>query len=186
MSFLSLIHVCTILLLTSCFSSIQAQQSYVGKATTDCTGNTDNSTSVLGYFCNGQNKSCQAYLTFRSQPPYNSVSSISALLASDPSQLSQLNSVSETETFPTNTLVLVPVNCSCSGAYYQKNTTYVVKKDDSYFSIANNTYQALSTCQALQKQNNIPATNISIGENLTVPLRCACPTKNQSDAGVKY
>ncbi|KAF3959310.1 hypothetical protein CMV_015868 [Castanea mollissima] len=185
MSFLSVIHAFTILLLT-CFSLIQAQQPYVGVATTNCYGNTDNSTSVLGYFCNGQNQSCQAYLTFRSQPPYNSVSSISALLASDPSQLSQLNSVSETETFPTNTLVLVPVNCSCSGDYYQKNTTYVVKKDDGYLLIANNTYQGLSTCQALQKQNNISATNISVGERLTVPLRCACPTKNQSDAGVKY
>ncbi|GMY11610.1 lysM domain receptor-like kinase 4 [Fagus crenata] len=186
MSFPSLISVFTIILFSSC-SLILAQQPYVGKATTDC-GNTDNSNSnsVLGYLCNGQNKSCQAYLTFRSQPPYNSVSAISTLLASDPSQLSQINKVSETATFPTNQLVLVPVNCSCSGEYYQTNTTYVVQKGDTYLNIANNTYQALSTCQALQNQSNIPANSLDIGTRLTVPLRCACPTKNQSDVGIRY
>jgi LysM repeat protein len=186
MSFPSLISVFTIILFSSC-SLILAQQPYVGKATTDC-GNTNNSNSnsVLGYLCNGQNKSCQAYLTFRSEPPYNSVSAISTLLASDPSQLSQINKVSETATFPTNQLVLVPVNCSCSGEYYQTNTTYVVQKGDTYLTIANNTYQALSTCQALQNQSNIPANSLDIGTRLTVPLRCACPTKNQSDVGIRY
>ncbi|GMY11609.1 lysM domain receptor-like kinase 4 [Fagus crenata] len=184
MSFLSHIHVFTIFLL-SCCSSILAQQPYVGKATTDC-GNTDNSTSVLGYSCNGQNHSCQAYLTFRSQPPYNSVSAISALLASDPSHLSQMNSVSETAVFETNKLVLVPVNCSCSGKYYQANTTYVIQHTDTYFLIANNTYQGLSTCQALQNENNILTKNLYSGTRITVPLRCACPTKNQTDMGVKY
>ncbi|KAL3526700.1 hypothetical protein ACH5RR_011356 [Cinchona calisaya] len=56
----------------------------------------------------------KAYLTFRSQPPFNSISSISSLLAADPSQLSNLNNVSQDATFETNKTVLVPVNCSCS------------------------------------------------------------------------
>ncbi|KAB1214615.1 LysM domain receptor-like kinase 4 [Morella rubra] len=151
-------------------------------------GNTDNSTSAAGYFCNGQNRSCQAYLTFRSQPPYNTVSTISALLSSDPSQLSQINSVlSETHSFETNQLVLVPVNCSCSGEYYQANASYVTQVSDTYFLIANNTFQGLSNCQALQYQNIYPASRLPSGVRLTVPLRCACPSKNQSDVGhVKY
>jgi serine/threonine protein kinase len=171
-----------ILLFSNCSLSL-AQQPYVGKVTTNCS-NTDN--SALGYFCNGLNHSCQAYLTFRSQPPYNTVPAISALLASDASQLSQINSVSETATFETNRLVLVPVNCSCSGEYYQLNTTYVVRTGDNYFSIANNTFQALSTCQALQNQNKYSATNLPAGAGITVPLRCACPTKNQTDLDVNY
>ncbi|KAJ6378707.1 hypothetical protein OIU78_028852 [Salix suchowensis] len=76
-----------------------------------------------------------------------------------PSQLSQINSVSETTSFPTNQLVLVPVNCSCSG---------------------------LSTCQAIQSQKRTRTVDIFPGETLTVPLRCACPTKNQSDLGIRY
>ncbi|XP_018826408.1 lysM domain receptor-like kinase 4 [Juglans regia] len=178
----TLIFVLIILLFSSC-SLILAQQPYEGKVTTDC-GN--NSNSALGYSCNGLNTSCQGYLTFRSQPPYNSVSAISALLASDPSQLSLINSVSETATFETNKLVLVPVNCSCSGHYYQANASYVIKTGDTYLLIANNTFQALSTCQALQNQNNNGATSLSSGATINVPLRCACPTKNQIDVNVNY
>ncbi|XP_059457776.1 lysM domain receptor-like kinase 4 [Corylus avellana] len=185
MGFLCVTWVFMILLFSSC-SWTMAQQPYVGKTTTDCGNYMDNSTSSLGYFYNGLNQSCQAYLTFRSQPPYNTVPAISAFLASDAYQLSQINSVNDTATFETNRLVLVPVNCSRSGEYYQTNTTYVVQTDDTYFKIANDTFQALSTCQALQKQNIYPATSLAAGVGITVPLRCACPTKNQTDLDVNY
>ncbi|OVA04566.1 Protein kinase domain [Macleaya cordata] len=181
----SIISLYIVSLIISYSSPIYAQQPYVRKATTDCQ-NTDNSTSVLGYSCNGQSPSCQAYLIFRSLPPYNTVSSISKLLASDPSQLSQLNSVSETSTFQTNKEVIVPINCSCSGKYYQTNSSYVIEDNNTYLLIANDTYQGLSTCQALQDQNNLLTRNLFTGTRITVPLRCACPTKNQTDNGVKY
>lgn len=170
------------------FSSvlIKAQQPYIRKASTLC-DSTDNSTSVLGYTCNGITPSCQAYLSFRSQPPFTSVNSISSLLAADPSQLSQLNSVPEDATFEPNKMVLVPVNCSCSGKYYQVNASYVVQHHDTFLTIANNTFQGLSTCQALQAQNNnLTTKKLYTGIILAVPLRCACPTKNQSGVGVNY
>ncbi|KAI3452112.1 hypothetical protein Pfo_008777 [Paulownia fortunei] len=171
--------------LISCFPVILAQQPYIRRATTLCDSR-DNSTSVLGYTCNGLRRSCQAYLTFRAQPPYNSVSTISTLLAVNSSQLAQLNSVPEDAILETNRMVLVPVTCSCSGQHYQVNTSYVTQLNDTYLSIANNTFQGLSTCQALQAQNNILATNLYPGTRITVPLRCACPTRNQSDDGVNY
>ncbi|RVW73276.1 LysM domain receptor-like kinase 4 [Vitis vinifera] len=183
MAWLSFISVFTLSLI-SFSSSILAQQSYVGKGTTDCDNN--NLTSVLGYACNGVNISCQAFLIFRSEPPYNDVSSISDLLGSDPSQLAQINSVDETATFETKKEVIVPVNCSCSGEFSQANTSYVVQHGDTYLLIANNTFEGLSTCQALRSQRTSLTTNIYTGTKLTVPLRCACPTKNQSDVGVKY
>uniref|UniRef100_A0A6N2NJN5 LysM domain-containing protein n=1 Tax=Salix viminalis TaxID=40686 RepID=A0A6N2NJN5_SALVM len=174
-----------VLFIVCCCSLIQAQQPYVGKATTNC-NNTEN--SALGYSCNALNKSCQAYLTFRSQPNYNTVASISTLLGSDPSQLAEVNSVSQTETFPSNQLVIVPVNCSCSGEYSQANTSYIVQQDDTLLLLANNIYQGLTTCQALQNQRSTGTTVdiILSGETLTAPLRCACPTKNQSDLGIRY
>lgn len=185
MSFCHLISVFSIFLITySCL--IQAQQPYVGQATTRCDNTTDNSNSILGYIYNGINPSCQAYLTFRSQPRFSSVSSISALLSVDPSQLSQLNSVPLDANFETNKLVLVPVNCSRSGEYYQYNASYVIQAGDGYLLIANNTFQGLSTCNALQLQNQILPTNLEIGARIVVPLRCACPTQNQSDLGVNY
>ncbi|KAJ0039885.1 hypothetical protein Pint_28202 [Pistacia integerrima] len=154
-------------------------------ATTDC-NNADTSNSVLGYSCNGLNRSCQAYLIFRSLPPFDSVVSISTLFASDPSQLSQINSVSEIATFETNRMVIVPITCSCSGQYYQANTSYVIKSGDTYLLIANNTFQGLSTCRALQEQNRNVSNNLPIGTRVVVPVRCACPTKNQTDVGVQY
>ncbi|KAH9711575.1 LysM domain receptor-like kinase 4 [Citrus sinensis] len=183
MAFLSFAYV-LITLFILCFSSpIHAQQPYVGLATTDCNNadTTSNSNSALGYSCNGLNKSCRAYLTFRSQPPFNTVASISTLLGSEPSLLSQINSVS----LETNRLVIVPVNCSCSGQYYQSNTTYTIQNGDTYLFIANNTFQGLSTCQALEDQNGSP-TNLIIGAGVTVPLRCACPTENQTDEGFPF
>lgn len=187
MDYLHLIYVLSICLVSSSFSLIHAQQPYARKATTNCQI-ADNSTSVLGYTYNGISPSCQAYLTFRSQPPFDSVSSISNLLAADPSELSQLNSVRVDTTFEPDKMVLVPVNCSTSGSgpYYQANASYVVQSGDGFFVIANNTFQGLSTCQALQAQNNVTATNLSIGMRISVPLRCACPTKTQSDVGAKY
>ncbi|KAJ8645721.1 hypothetical protein MRB53_007469 [Persea americana] len=184
MGFLSLILLCLLSLISSPHLLL-AQQLYEGVGSTNC-DSVDNSTSILGYTCNGQNTSCQSYLIFRSQPPYNSVSSISGLLASDPSQLSQINSVPDNATFQTDKEVIVPINCSCSGQFSQANTSYTIREGDIYFTVANNTYQGLSTCQALQNQNNVSARNLDVGMEITVPLRCACPTRNQTSDGVKY
>ncbi|XP_058772762.1 lysM domain receptor-like kinase 4 [Vicia villosa] len=160
------------------------QQPYIGLSTTACPRKGD-SKSIRGYTCNGQTHTCQAYLTFRSQPIYSSVSTISSLLGSNPSQLAEINSVSLNETFETNKMVIVPVNCSCSGNYYQANTSYVFQNTDTYFLVANNTFEGLSTCQALMHENHNPA-DIYPGRKLLVPLRCACPTKNQTENNIKY
>lgn len=82
-------------------------------------------------------------------------------------------------------MVIVPVNCSCSGNYYQANTSYVFQNTDTYFLVANNTFEGLSTCQALMHENHNPA-DIYPGRELLVPLRCACPTKNQTEKNIKY
>ncbi|KAK7262822.1 hypothetical protein RJT34_30403 [Clitoria ternatea] len=173
-------------LLCSISIVVQAQQTYIGLATTSC-HQTGNSNSMRGYTCNGANPNCQAYITFRTQPFHNSVTTMSSLLGSDPSQLAEANSVSQEATFEANKMVIVPVNCSCSGnQYYQFNTSYVVQRGDSYFLIANNTFEGLSTCQALQDQNGIPEGDLFPGTKIKVPLRCACPSKNQTEKGVKY
>uniref|UniRef100_A0A803PF83 Uncharacterized protein n=1 Tax=Cannabis sativa TaxID=3483 RepID=A0A803PF83_CANSA len=162
------------------------QQPYVGKTTSDC-NDQHKASSGLGYFCNGVNKSCQTYVTFRAIPNYNNVSAISTLLGADPSQVSLINSVPETTTFDTNKLVIVPVNCSCSGEFYQSNTSYIVNQGDQYSTIANEIFQGLTTCQAIanQPENPIPS-GLLQGQRISVPLRCACPTKNQIDSGLNY
>ncbi|CAI0554400.1 unnamed protein product [Linum tenue] len=165
------------------FCSVQAQQAYIGQGTNNCSVTTN---SALGYSCNGVNRTCQSYLTFRAQPPFTTVASISTLMGSNPSQLAAINSVPQTATFNTNQLVIVPVTCSCSGQYYQSNTSYVVQPGESFFLIANDTLQGLSTCQAIRNGNSRTTVNIFPGQRLNVPLRCACPTRNQTGQGINY
>lgn len=83
--------------------------------------------------------------------------------------------------------MLVPITCSCSGPFLQSNVSFTTRAGDNYFTIANETLQGLSTCQSLKSQNpNINVTSIKSGERILVPLRCACPTKNQIDMGFNY
>ncbi|GJW61548.1 LysM domain receptor-like kinase 4 [Tanacetum coccineum] len=163
----------------------KAQQPYIRKLTSNCHVR-NASTSVLGYACNGVNRTCVSYLTFRSKPPYNTVASISSLLNANSTQLAQLNSVSESKSFETGETVLVPVRCSCVGQFYQANASYVIQAEDTPFLIANNTFEGLSTCHAIDTQRSNRTVNIYTGSRLTVPLRCACPTEKQAAAGVKY
>ncbi|XP_058081887.1 protein LYK5-like [Magnolia sinica] len=173
-----------------CFSvtNLNAQQRYSGDSAKDCDGlyKTDLSPAFL-YIYNGQSPSCRAFLIFKSQPPYNSVHTISDLMSSDPLELAHINNVSASTTFPTNKEVIVPINCSCSGQFYQANSSYIIQNDsDTYFTIAKDTYQGLSTCSSLVDENSFSASKLKSGLNLTVPLRCACPTSNQTEEGIKY
>ncbi|XP_071733021.1 protein LYK5-like [Rutidosis leptorrhynchoides] len=165
----------------------QAQQTYVDNKQLDCN---DKSTTTFGYTCNAA-ATCQSYLTFRSQPPlYNTPNTIATLLNLSPDDITSINNFTSTSfIIPADTVVIVPVSkCSCSdGGYYQHNTSYVVKSDDeNYFTLANNTFEGLTTCQALVNQNTFNILNLQIGNNITIPLRCACPTANQTAAGIKY
>ncbi|CAO2830637.1 unnamed protein product [Amaranthus hypochondriacus] len=162
---------------------ITAQQPYAD----DICPSNDNTTSVLGYECNGSNTTCQSFLIYRTQPPYNTLSSIASLLSANASLMSAINNIPNTIALATNTKVIVPVICSCSGKFYQTNTTHIVQTGENYFIIANNTFEGLTTCNAIRTQKVSPnVTNIFPNETLNVPLRCACPTRRQVNAGLRY
>lgn len=178
-----------LLLLSAASSPTKAQQPYVNNHQLDCENrNFDNITN--GFTCNGP-PSCRSYLTFWSQPPYNTPSSIAGLLNASAAEIRTINNLTSlTTTIPTRDLVVVPVTCSCSGngGLYQHNATYRLsgRTVETYFSVANDTYQALSTCQAMMSQNPYGERNLTAGLDLLVPLRCACPTQNQTAAGFRY
>ncbi|ESR41837.1 Wall-associated receptor kinase-like 1 [Citrus sinensis] len=160
------------------------QQTYLDNVQLDCY----KSVSISkGYLCNGPQKLCQSFITFRSQPPFNTPVSIAYLLGSDASSITLINKFSSSdEKIHADKLVIVPVSCSCSGSLYQHNAPYTIKANDTYFLVANNTYQGLTTCQALLGQNYYDEKNLGSGLEVIVPLRCACPTAKQIDNGVSY
>ncbi|KAK1583118.1 hypothetical protein Q3G72_021145 [Acer saccharum] len=133
---------------------IQGQQPYINNHQSDCYNKAYNNLT-RGFDCNGVQSSCQSYLTFRSNPLYNSAVEIGYLLGAKATQIASINNLtSDVATIPTDTVLVVPVNCSCSSLYYQYNVTYRLKdKTETYFTVANDTFQGLSTCQAMMSQN---------------------------------
>ncbi|KAL9316138.1 hypothetical protein ACSQ67_017139 [Phaseolus vulgaris] len=173
------------LLLCSSIPKSESQQEYVNNKQLNCSEQETKAT--YGNLCNSV-PSCTSYLTFKSSlPDYNTPISISYLLNSNTAAIAAANNITDVQSIPIDTLITVPINCSCSGLYYQHNASYTIKTlGETYFTIANNTYQSLTTCQALMDQNNYSALNLVANLNLHVPLRCACPTQKQSEAGFKY
>ncbi|CAA3007431.1 lysM domain receptor-like kinase 4 [Olea europaea subsp. europaea] len=113
--------------------------------------------------------------------------SISNLTSSDPLEFAHLNNISNSDILPPDQDVIVPVTCSCSGQYYQANASYVSQVvDENYFTIAKNSYQGLTSCSALMRENPYGELDLFQGLKLQVPLRCACPTKQQIVNGTKF
>ncbi|KAH6791304.1 hypothetical protein C2S51_006310 [Perilla frutescens var. frutescens] len=175
-----------VMLLTLSSSKSQGQQQYSGNSVMNCdeSDETGPSPSFL-YTCNVEKPSCKAYLMFRTQPPYLSVSSISNLTSSDPMELSRINNISTSDILPPDNVVFVPVLCSCSGQYYRANTSYKCS-NETYFTIANKTYQGLTSCNELKRENPYGELELVPGLNLHVPLRCACPTEEEIANGTKF
>ncbi|KAM3206833.1 hypothetical protein ACQJBY_062166 [Aegilops geniculata] len=172
------------------FPLAAAQQEYQANAQSDCYAN--NGSSVLGYTCTSTSSSppaCDTYVAFRSDlPSYGSPVTVAYLLNASAPAVAAANDVPVASPVRNNTLLLVPVPCACTAAgRYQHDAAYAVQfAHETYFSIADETYQGLSTCQALMAQNRARDSDIHPGVALTVPLRCACPSAAQAAAGVRY
>ncbi|CAJ1972837.1 unnamed protein product [Sphenostylis stenocarpa] len=166
----------------------KAQQNYSGISIFSCKNDEKMgpSTSFL-YTCNGLNKSCMAFLIFKSKPPLNSILTISNLTSSNPEELARINDVTVLTVFPTGKEVIVPLKCSClTRDYYQTETKYVLGPSPTYFTVANDTFQGLTTCDSLKRTNPYGELDLLPGMELHVPLRCACPTLHQVTNGTKY
>lgn len=157
-----------------------------------CNNNdTNGPSSSFLYTCNGFHNSCKSFLIFKSQPPYNTIQSISNLTSSNPRVLAKINHVTNILTIlPSGKEVIVPVICSCNkthNKYYEAETNYtLISKVQTYFTVANDTFQGLSTCDSLKRYNPYGELDLLPGMKLRVPLRCACPSVSQIANGTKF
>ncbi|XP_054778020.1 wall-associated receptor kinase-like 22 [Prosopis cineraria] len=144
-----------------------------------------NSTNKVAYDCNGLQKSCISFVTFRSNPLYDTPLNIANHLSSQAASIASINNISSNNNnIPIDQLVIVPIDCSCLGGIYQHPTSYTLKAVDTYFTVANNTYQGLAICQMLLRQNYV--IDPTAGKQVSVPISCACPTANQISDGVSF
>lgn len=172
---------CLSLLLSLFLQPSHCQQAYV-----NLTGLSCSTTPAIskGYLCDGHLRSCNSFVTFRPEAPYDTALSIAHLLGSEVSEVSSLNNISSTnDKIPTNKLIVLPIPCDCPGNIFQHFTLYTARNDTTYFITANYTFQGLTTCQALMGQNYYDPENIPVGRDLVVPVRCACPSEPNSKWG---
>ncbi|KAF2324499.1 hypothetical protein GH714_014842 [Hevea brasiliensis] len=180
--------VLSLLILSFLTSSTFAQENYSANSALDCNSSDETGPSpAFLYTCNGQSKSCEAFLIFKSQPSYDSVPAISSLTSVNQDELARINNVTRLSEFPSNKEVIVPVYCSCLGQYYQANTTFHATNDHTtYYAVASQAYEGLSTCASLKRANEYGEFDLEFGVELQVPLRCACPTSSQISSGKSY
>ncbi|KAF8015419.1 hypothetical protein BT93_H1044 [Corymbia citriodora subsp. variegata] len=173
-----------ILLLLPLFNHISyCQHPYTDNEKLNCSSTLS---ELKGYHCNVPQTRCQSFVTFRSTSLYNSPLTIAQLLDSDALDIATINNIKSTaDKITYGNSVIVPVSCYCPGSIYWHQASYTVAKGDTYFTIANNTFQGLSSCQALRDQNYYPGEDLVVGAQLMVPLRCACPSTNETANGVK-
>ena len=170
-------------ILLSCLfpQPLNCQQAFLNDTVYNCSDNFD---GARAYLCNGPQKSCTSFLVFKSKPPSDSPESIANLSGSDASSIASINKISNNDKIPTNKSIIVPVSCSCSGGIYQHSAPYSIKQNDTIFMMVSRPYQGLTSCQTVLSQNYYIPTNLSIGDEFTVPVLCACPTANQMARGV--
>ncbi|CAA2983967.1 lysM domain receptor-like kinase 4 [Olea europaea subsp. europaea] len=127
-------------------SSIKAQQKYSGNSVMSCDSSDEDAPSEsFLYSCNGLNHSCRAFLTFTARYPYNSVPIISALMSSNQYDVAQINNITSFTVFPTDEQVIIPVDCSCLGQYYQAKAVYQIPtENETYFWAGGDTLPSLS------------------------------------------
>ncbi|KAH7351696.1 hypothetical protein KP509_19G010700 [Ceratopteris richardii] len=142
-----------------------------------------------GYVCEADTQSCETVAYFRAQSgTYSSLDSIANdLFDMNASAIASRSGLS----YPNNTQLAdgqglyIPITCTCYGKHSSQNVTYNIQLRDTFSAVANQTYEGLTTCQAIQAANPalIP-TNLVVNQRTIVPIRCACPSATQKQMGV--
>lgn len=132
--------------------------------------------NVSGYACTRNVSFCESYAFYRPPGSESNLTSIASVFNTSVAGIANASGIDSGAATTLQTSLYVPLACSCTNGFYQAPTSHVVVKDETMYTIANSTYQGLTTYQAIQAAN--PAVNAStmqIGQLLRIPLRCACP-----------
>lgn len=161
-------------------NSIYAQHYYDHS---DCSSDTNHPGSR--YSCNSFRNSCKTFLVYRANQHFQTIANVSELFNADSNTLIKINNLtSVSEVLKPGREVLVPINCSCSGKYFQANFSYTVSKATSLSDISCEFFEGLLKVLTLTKENPSAENYVKVGSKLKVPLRCACP--ENSTKGIKY
>ncbi|CAL4913368.1 unnamed protein product [Urochloa decumbens] len=135
---------------------------------------------------------CDTYVVYRTQSPgYLDLGSISDLFGTSRARIAAANNLDldsedeDGELLPGQPL-LVPVKCGCTGNVSVANVTYPIRPGDIFYNLAGVSYENLTEHHLIHELNPAaPITNLQIGQEVTVPLFCRCPTRAERSRGVQ-
>lgn len=145
--------------------------------------------SVVGSSCD-LTSVCKTYLTFFAKSPdfldLDNVSDLFGVRRSLIADASNLNAENGRRLFP-GELLLIPVNCTCSGNQYFANITYQIKEGDVYYTLAMTSFQNLTEWHLVNASNpNLGPSLLHKGDEVTFPLYCKCPSKTDIEKRINY
>ncbi|KAL5056100.1 hypothetical protein RYX36_036782 [Vicia faba] len=142
------------------------------------------------YTCNSTHETCKTFLVYRSNHNFQTISQISNLFNKTTNEVLHINNLtSSSEILKQGKEVVIPIECTCSGQFYQAKLTYKVLENTQTFSnIACEVFEGLLKYFTLSNENQSQGNyEPKVGDELYVPLRCACPQNFSSNKSViKY
>lgn len=137
------------------------------------------SADAPGYHCNsrGLQDQCKTFAILHTSSYFSSLSNLSFYLGLNRFVIAATNGFSaNTEFLPKDQPLLIPIDCKCSGGFFQAPVTKTTIKGESFYSISKS-LEGLTTCKAIREKNpGISQENLDGKVQLQVPLRCACPS----------
>ncbi|CAK9257083.1 unnamed protein product [Sphagnum jensenii] len=149
-----------------------------------------------GYTCAAQSPSCTSYALYRTQGSGENLTYVSGLFNTTAEAIANVSSstgglnltANSAASLPAGTPLFIPLACNCVRRSYQGNVSrtyeatviWTIVEGNTFFLIANNTYEGLTTYQAIEAANptQVP-TDLHLNSLSTIPLQCACPSTRQ-------
>ncbi|XP_076925681.1 lysM domain receptor-like kinase 4 [Bidens hawaiensis] len=154
-------------------SSIYSSRGQAFYDSTSCRN--DGNAPGTRYSCGNNTFSCQTFLIYRASERFPNISAISALFGLPPDVLFQLNGIySSSESLFIGREVFVPINCSCSGEFFQTRFNYMITDNTTVSETACGIYEGLVKAVTILEENKNQEV-VKVGFVLDVPLKCACP-----------
>lgn len=143
-----------------------------------------------GYACTTPRQSCTAYALYRTFQGNESLSKVANYFnktATSVANTSGVSNLSPTAGMRLGQPLYIPLDCGCHNVTQQMQVQHTIVSGDTFWLLSVTIYGGLTTWQAMVILNPTKDIyNLQIGDNITVPIFCACPTEAQTAAGTNF
>lgn len=144
-----------------------------------------------GYSCSGAKKSCSTYALYRTIDGNQTLTKVGGYFNTTAASIASSSGISSNLTSSTllqaQQPLYIPLSCACKNVTTQRDVLHTIVQGDTFWLLSVTIYGGLTTYQAIEVSNpTLVPTDLQIGQVITVPIFCACPTAAQLANGTKY